>query len=120
MAANTKPKRASSAPHGRFARGTTAPGRRGGMPRRRPRPEPTGVKKLVRRLRPAAAAKTATPKSRKGVAGGFALAAAAGMAFKNRDKLSKLRRNRPETRVTESEAPATPPATTGEATSPGH
>ena len=42
---------------------------------------------------PTTAAKKAAPSSKKGKAGGLALAAAAaGMAFKNRDKLNKLRR----------------------------
>ena len=43
-------------------------------------------------LVPTTAAKKATPSSKKGKAGGLALAAAAaGMAFKNRRKLSEMR-----------------------------
>jgi len=64
------------------------------MVRRRP-PKPTGMKRVlsvVGTALPTAAAKKAAPSSKKGAAGGFALlAAAAGVAFKNRDKLSRLR-----------------------------
>ena len=43
-------------------------------------------------LVPTTAAKKATPSSKKGKAGGLALvAAAAGMAFKNRGKISEMR-----------------------------
>ena len=111
MATQTKSRRASSAPQGRFARGGTAP-RRGPALRRRREPEPTGVKKLIGGLLPAAAAKKATPNSKKGAAGGFALAAAAaaGMAFKNRDKLAQLRHKRSGMPATDSKTTA-PPAT---------
>jgi hypothetical protein len=64
-----------------------------GLVRRKP-PEPTGAKKVVSVITaalPTAAAKKAAPSSKKGAAGSVALlAAAAGMAFKNRDKLSGL------------------------------
>jgi hypothetical protein len=76
--------------------------------RRRHGPEPTGVKKLIGGLLPAAAAKKATPNSKKGDAGGFALAAAApaAMAFKNHDKLAQLRHKRSGTPATDSKTTA--------------
>ena len=90
MANQTKTRRASSAPQGRFARGA-ATSRSQGMRRRR-QPQPTGLKKVLGGMLPAGAAKKAAPSSKKGAAGGFALiAAAAGMAFKNRGKLSQMR-----------------------------
>jgi hypothetical protein len=56
---------------------------------RRQQPEPTGLSKVMGAL-PISAARKATPSSRKGKAGGLALAAAAaGMAFKNRGKLRR-------------------------------
>ena len=80
---------------GRYARTTATPRRMTptqGLRRRR-QPPPSGIKKAVTALLPTAAAKKATPGSKKGKAGGLALvAAAAGMAFKNRDKLGELRR----------------------------
>ena len=67
-----------------------------------------------------AAAKKAAPSSKKGKAGGLALAAAAaGVAFKNRDKLGQLR-HKDDAGVTGTTAtgdnnvappPATPPTT---------
>jgi hypothetical protein len=94
MATRTKTGRASSAGQGRFTRPASTPRR--GIPAqalRRRQPEPSGFKKLAGALVPAAAARKAAPGSKKGKAGGFALAAAAaGMAFKNRDKLARLRR----------------------------
>jgi len=46
-------------------------------------------------IRPSAAGKKAAPSSKKSAAGRFALvAAAAGMLFKNRDKIAQLRRKR--------------------------
>ena len=52
-------------------------------------PEPSGLSKIMGAL-PISAAKKATPSSKKGKAGGFALAAAAaGMAFKNRGRLRR-------------------------------
>ena len=80
---------------GRYARTTATPRRlrpTQGLRRRR-QPPPSGIKKAMTALLPTAAAKKATPGSKKGKAGGLALmAAAAGMAFKNRDKLGELRR----------------------------
>jgi hypothetical protein len=61
--------------------------------RRRRQPQQSGLKKAMSALLPTAAAKKATPGSKKGKAGGLALvAAAAGMAIKNRGKLGELRR----------------------------
>jgi hypothetical protein len=80
---------------GRYARSTSTPRRltpTQGLRRRRQAP-PSGIKKVMAAVLPTAAAKKATPGSKKGKAGGLALlAAAAGMAFKNRDKLGELRR----------------------------
>jgi hypothetical protein len=71
---------------GRYARGAT--NRSQGLRRRR-QPQPTGVKKFLSRV-PVRAAKQTAPSSKKGKAGGLALvAAAAGMAFKYRDKLTR-------------------------------
>jgi hypothetical protein len=87
--------RTAGAPQGRFARSASTPRRSNptqGLRRRRP-PEPSGVKKVIGAMIPASAAKKAAPSSKKGKAGALALVAgAAGMAFKNRDKLSELRR----------------------------
>ena len=82
---------------GRFPRSTPTPRRTaaGRGLRRRRQPEPSGFKKLIGAVLPAATAKKAAPRSKKGKAGGFALAAAAaGMAFKNRDKLGRNRSSR--------------------------
>jgi hypothetical protein len=95
MATRTRTGRASSAGQGRFARSTATPRRSvptQGLRRRRP-PQQSGLKKAMSSLLPAAAAKKAAPSSKKGRAGGLALvAAAAGMAFKNRSKLNEMRR----------------------------
>jgi hypothetical protein len=89
MAAPTSTRRGSAT--GRFARASGA-NRSQGLRRRRP-PEPTGFKKVLGAVLPAAAAKQAAPSSKKGKAGGLALAAAAaGVVFKNRDKLNQMRR----------------------------
>jgi hypothetical protein len=110
MATQTKPRRASSAPQGRFARGTRAPSR-GPLARRRRPPEPTGLKKVVGGMLPGAAAKKAVPSSKKGAAGGLALAAAAaGVAFRKRDKLAQLRGQRSHAPAADSGS-AVPPAT---------
>jgi hypothetical protein len=81
-----------AASHGRFMRSTSTPRRTiptPGLRRRRP-PQRSGVMKVVAAIAPVATAKKATPSSKKGKAGGLALiAAAAGMAFKNRDKLRR-------------------------------
>jgi len=80
---------AQSGNKGRYARAKATPRR--STPKiglRRRQPQPTGVKKVVQSVLPASAAKKATPNSKAGKAGGVALlAAAAGVAFKNRDKL---------------------------------
>jgi hypothetical protein len=86
MPSTTTTRRAQRAASGRYARGATH--RSQGLRRRRP-PQPTGVKKLLARL-PGRAGKQAAPRSKKGKAGGLALAAAAaGVAFKYRDKLAR-------------------------------
>jgi hypothetical protein len=103
MAAQTKPRRASSAPRGRFARGAATKRDRG--PHRRRPPEPTGLKKVLSAVLPGAAAKQAAPNTKKGAVGGIALVAAgAGLVFKKRDKLAQLRHRRS----------GTPPATSSE------
>ena len=74
-----------------------------------------GSRRSWARSLPTAAAKKAAPSSKKGKAGGLALAAAAaGMAFKNRGKLSELRRKETggtSTSPTSVDNAATPPAT---------
>jgi hypothetical protein len=131
MAAPTKTGHAPSAGRGRFARSTVTPRRSGPLPRlhrhhepepsglkkvvrvhRRPEPEPSGLKKVVGALVPTAAAKKAAPSSKKGKAGGLALvAAAAGVAFKNRDKISGRRKQSAADGATAMKNAATPPAT---------
>jgi hypothetical protein len=75
---------------GRYARSSATRRPTQGLRRRR-QPEPTGLRKLVGAVLPVSAAKKAAPGSKKGRAGGIALAAAAaGVAFKNRDKLSQM------------------------------
>ena len=93
MATGVRTRRAQPAP-GRFTR--SAPSVRRSVPtratRRRPA-KPSGVQKLLGSVLPGARGAQAAPSSKKGKAGGLALvAAAAGMAFKNRDKLARLRR----------------------------
>lgn len=84
--------RTSGAGQGRFARATAGGTARSQGLRRRKPPEPTGMKKVLSAVLPSAAAKKAAPSSKKGKAGGLALvAAAAGMAIKNRGKLSQMR-----------------------------
>ena len=73
----------------------TAPrGRTPQMPARFSRSKPkqkSGIAGAITGLLPTGAASKATPSSKKGKAGGFAaLAAAAGVAFKNRDKLGGM------------------------------
>ena len=95
MATQTSTRRATSAR--RFGRTTSAPSRgpaRTRGLRRRPA-KPSGLKGLIGGLLPGTAAAKPTPGSKKGKAGGLALAAAAaGVAFKNRDKLASLRPGR--------------------------
>ncbi|HZB75528.1 MAG TPA: hypothetical protein VE526_04835 [Solirubrobacteraceae bacterium] len=83
---------AATTGRGRFARGTTTPRR--SMPTtalRRRKPQQSTVKRAMSAILPAAAAKKAAPSSKKGKAGGLALAAAAaGMAIKNRGKLTQM------------------------------
>jgi len=83
--------RTTSAGQGRFARNAMT--RTQGLVRRKP-PKPTGMKKVagvITSALPTAAAKKATPSSKKGAAGSIALlAAAAGVAIKNRDKLGRM------------------------------
>ena len=96
--------RASVPGRGRYARSASTPRRFSptqGLRRRQP--APSGLKKVVSSVLPTATAKKATPSSKKGKAGGFALiAAAAGMAFKNRGKIGELRRKQT------GDTPATP------------
>jgi hypothetical protein len=74
---------------GRYARASAH--RSQGLRRRR-KAQPTGIKKMLSAVMPTGSAKKAATGSKKGAAGGLALAAAAaGMAFKNRSKLSQLR-----------------------------
>lgn len=89
MAHPTRTSRRGATAQGRYARAAAHRGQ--GLRRRKP-PEPSGVKKVLSAVLPGAAAKKAAPSSKKGKAGGLALvAAAAGVAFKNRDKISQLR-----------------------------
>ena len=114
---STRTGRASGAGIGRYARSTSTPRRSSptlGLRRRRQAP-PSGFRKVMTTVLPTAAAKKAAPSSKKGKAGGLALvAAAAGMAFKNRDKLGELRRKQTggtSTTPTSMNDASTPPAT---------
>jgi hypothetical protein len=72
---------------GRYARASAH--RTQGLRRRR-RPKQNTISRMLGAVRPRWAAKRAAPTSRKGTAGGLAMvAAAAGMAFKNRGKLKR-------------------------------
>ena len=103
---------------GRFPRTGTAqvstrraPARKSGGPvgriGRRKAKQPTGIAGALARLLPTGAAAKATPGSKTGKAGGIAaLAAAAGVAYRNREKLSAmLNRKRAGN---ESQAPVSP------------
>jgi hypothetical protein len=106
MATRTKPRRAPSGPQGRFARVATAPSRVPGLRRRRH--EPTGLKKVLGGVRSGVAARKAAPRSKKGAAGGLALvAAAAGVVFKHRGKITQSRHERSATDDVTTAAPAT-------------
>ena len=106
---------------GRFARSTATPRRTSptqGLRRRR-QPQPSGMKKVLGAMLPTGAAKKAAPSSKKGRAGGLALvAAAAGVMFKNREKLTEQLRHR-----NSGSAPDTTPTgvnnTAGTTTPPG-
>ena len=128
MPTQTRPRRSSSQPQGRFNRSTTAgrrstvPGRRSpaagrrlpSVPRRR-QPQQSGLKKLVGGLVPAAAGKKAANKTagNRGKVGGLGalLAAGAGLAYKNRSKLAGLR-GRKQDSSQATDAPTVPPVTT--------
>jgi len=113
--------RSTSSSPGRFARGTSTPRRTAptqGLRRRR-QPQQNMVQKVLGAL-PTGAAKKAAPSSKKGAAGGLALvAAAAGMAFKNRGKLGQLRQKDQDTAINPMPVPpvehapntGTPPST---------
>jgi hypothetical protein len=113
MPTTTRTGRATRTSQGRFARSTSTPRRSSptqGLRRRR-QPEPSGFKKVLGAVLPAAAAKKATPSSKKGKAGGLALAAAAaGMAFKNRGKISELRHKDSDATPSGMNNASTPPA----------
>jgi hypothetical protein len=89
--------------------------------RRRTQPQKNGIARTVTGLLPTPAASKATPSSRKGKVGGLvALAAAAGVAFRNRDKLAALV-NRNSGQDTHDEAPLASPTTTpASPTPPAH
>jgi hypothetical protein len=116
MPAQTRTRGAPATGRGRFARGRATPARRStrspGLRRRTP--HQSRLKQLASSLLPGAAAKQAAPSSKKGKAGGLALAAAAaGMAFKNRDKLTQRlhRQDRSHGGADANHDAATPPAT---------
>jgi hypothetical protein len=86
MAGATKTRR-THGPQGRYARASTH--RTQGLRRRR-QPKQNAISRMLGAVRPGKAAKRAAPTSKTGTAGGLAvLAAAAGVAFKNRDKLKR-------------------------------
>jgi hypothetical protein len=111
MPTQTRTRRPSSNRQGqaRFTRGTTAPARRPSLRPKR-RPQPSGLKKLVGGVLPTGGGKRAAKRSNAGALGGLgaALAAGAGLAFKNRDKLSRLR-NRGRDSTPAPVEPAVPP-----------
>jgi hypothetical protein len=113
MAQTARMSRRGAPAQGRYARAAAHRGQ--GLRRRKP-PEPTGIKKVLSAVLPGAAAKKAAPSSKKGKAGGLALAAdAAGVAFKNRDKLAQLRHKDGGGNA----APTTPNGTPAATTPPG-
>lgn len=99
---------------GRFARGGTANRPQstfGRVSGRKPKKSSKGIASTLTGLLPATASK-ATPSSKTGKLGGFAaLAAGAGVAFHNRDKLAQLlkRDQTPEEPVVTGQATYTPP-----------
>ncbi len=115
----------ASSSAGRFTRAGTTParGRRSAprstsrMPARLGRggstksKQPGGIGGMLARLAPARAASKATPSSKRGKAGGVAvLTAAAGMAFRNRDKLAGMLQRRRSGAGPQETPPATTPA----------
>lgn len=122
--------RTSSAPRSRPTTRRTPPNRygmAGGVLQRRRTPPPSsGLKGALGGLgskMPSAgrARAKATPSSKKGKAGGFALlTAAAGFAFSNRDKLSQLikQRGNSDSRTVAPAEPGTPAAPADPATPP--
>ena len=81
--------------------------------RRRRQPAPSGVKKLVNAVN-ADTARKAVPNSKKGRAGGLALVAAAlGMAIKNRDRLPGRRAKDADARTPGMPDSSTPPTPHG-------
>jgi hypothetical protein len=106
---------------GRYARTTSTPRRfKPTQGLRRRQPQQSGLKKAMSAVLPTGAAKKATPSSKKGKAGGFALiAAAAGMAFKNRGKIGELRRKQMgDSSTTPTSDSSTTPTSTDNATTP--
>ena len=75
---------------------------------RRKAKQPTGIAGALARLLPTGAAAKATPGSKTGKAGGIAaMAAAAGVAYRNRDKLTAML-NRKRASTESNPAPVTP------------
>jgi hypothetical protein len=102
----------SPAAGGRFARPAPPPRWSGPVQgfRRRREPEPSGIKKLVS----AGTARKAVPTSKKGKAGGLALVAAAvGVAIRNRQKLPGMRGKGADSPASSSTNASTPPTPHG-------
>ena len=77
---------------------------------RRKQPQKKGLATTLTGLLPTGAAAKATPGSKKGKAGGFAaLAGAAGLAFRNRDKLTSMFGRKDEAQDMSPATPETPP-----------
>ena len=102
----------------RFPRAGAPQARTGRMPsvRRKP-PQKKGIASAITGLLPTGAASKATPSSKKGKAGGFAaIAAAAGVAFRNRDKLAGMLNRKGGSQNSQSVPPT--PGTTADAVPP--
>ena len=83
---------------------------------RRKQPQKKGLATTLTSLLPTGAAAKATPGSKKGKAGGFAaLTAAAGLAFRNRDKLTSMLGRKDEA---QDNPPVTPAPPTTDAAGP--